>query len=110
MAKQNTPTKSGTPGFILYQAPDGGSRLSVRLEGQTVWLTQAQMAELFQTTKQNISLHIRNVLEDGELPAPATVKDYLTVQTEGTRKVERSVEHYSLDMIIAVGYRVRSAR
>lgn len=101
---------SGTPGFVLYQAADGRSRLTVRLEGQTVWLTQAQMAELFQTTKQNISLHIRNVLDDGELPGAATVKEYLTVQTEGTRKVERSVEHYSLDMIIAVGYRVRSSR
>jgi hypothetical protein len=99
-----------TPGIVLYQSPDGGPALSVRLQGRTAWLTQAQMAELFQTTKQNISLHIRNILEDGELPAAATVKEYLTVQTEGTRSVERSVEHYSLDMIIAVGYRVRSAR
>ncbi len=99
-----------TPGIVLYQSPDGGPALSVRLQGQTAWLTQGQMAELFQTTKQNISLHVRNILEDGELPAAATVKEYLTVQTEGTRSVERSVEHYALDMIIAVGYRVRSAR
>ncbi len=99
-----------TPGIVLYQSPDGGPALSVRLQGQTAWLTQAQMAELFQTTKQNISLHIRNVLEDNELPASGTVKEYLTVQTEGNRSVERSVEHYSLDMIIAVGYRVRSLR
>lgn len=99
-----------TPGIVLYQSPDGGPTLAVRLQGQTAWLTQAQMAALFQTTKQNISLHVRNILEDGELPAAATVKKYLTVQTEGKRSVERSVEHYSLDMIIAVGYRVRSAR
>jgi len=110
MSQPNQPANPGTPGFVLYQAPDGKSRLSVRLEGKTVWLTQAQMAELFQTTKQNISLHVRNILEDKELPAAATVKEYLTVQTEGTRNVERSLEHYSLDMIIAVGYRVRSGR
>ena len=105
---QDTPTPP--PGIVLYQSPDGGPTLTVRLQGRTAWLTQAQMAELFQTTKQNISLHIHNVLEDRELPAEATVKDYLTVQSEGTRRVERSVEHYSLDMIIAVGYRVRSGR
>lgn len=110
MSQDKQSSTRGTHGVVLYEAPDGHSRLSVRLEGQTVWLTQAQMAELFQSTKQNISLHIRNILADGELPASATVKEYLTVQTEGTRKVERSVEHYALDMIIAVGYRVRSAR
>lgn len=101
---------SGSPGIAIFRAPDGRTTLSVRLEGQTVWLTQTQLAELFQSTKQNISLHIQNVLEDKELPAAATVKEYLTVQTEGTRRVERSVDHYSLDMIIAVGYRVRSTR
>ncbi len=101
---------AGSPGLVLYEAPDGRSRLSVRLEGRTVWLTQAQMAELYQSTKQNISLHIKNILEEGELPTLATVKEYLTVQTEGKRQVERSVEHYSLDMILAVGYRVRSGR
>lgn len=110
MSEEELSRGSGTPGFVLYASPDGRSRFSVRLEGKTVWLTQAQMAELFQTTKQNISLHIRNILEELELPRSATVKEYLTVQQEGDRRVERSVEHYSLDMIIAVGYRVRSGR
>jgi hypothetical protein len=107
MAKENTPASSGTPGFVLYEAPDGRSRLSVRLEGKTVWLTQAQMAELFQSTKQNISLHVQNVLEEGELPEESVVKEYLTTAADGK---SYATKHYSLDMIIAVGYRVRSAR
>lgn len=76
----------------------------------TVWLTQKDMAELFQTTKQNISAHLQNVYEEGELQPEATVKKYLTVQTEGKREVSRQVEHYNLDAIISVGYRVRSHR
>lgn len=99
-----------SPGIVLYQSPDGGPTLSVRLQGQTAWLTQAQMAELFQTTPQNITMHIANVYGDGELPEEATCKDYLQVRAEGGRRVERATKHYSLDMIIAVGYRVRSAR
>lgn len=89
---------------------DAGLNLQVRLDGRTVWLTQLQMADLFQTTKQNISLHIHNILDEHELEAEATVKQYLTVQTEGSRQVQRQVDHYSLDMILAVGYRVRSQR
>ncbi len=96
--------------IVLYQTEDGQSRISVRLEGETVWLTQAQLAELFQTTKQNISLHIKNIIEEAELDPSATVKQYLTVQTEGAREVRRGLDHYNLDMIIAVGYRVRSLR
>ncbi len=99
-----------TSGFVLYQSPDGGARLSVRLDGQTAWLTQAQMAELFQTTPQNITIHVGNVYEEGELPEPATCKEYLQVRDEGGRQVQRATKHYSLDMIIAVGYRVRSGR
>lgn len=98
---------SGTPGFVLYQLPDGRSRLSVRLEGKTVWLTQAQMAELFQTTRANITIHIGNVLEEGELPGEAVCKEYLQTAADGK---EYATKHYSLDMIIAVGYRVRSGR
>lgn len=75
-----------------------------------MWVTQLEMAELFDATKQNISLHLKNVFEDGELDAEATVKDSLTVQTEGTRKVQRPVTLYNLDAILAVGYRVRSPR
>jgi hypothetical protein len=86
---------------------DGGLNLQVRLDGQTVWLTQAQMADLYQTSKQNISLHIQNVLDDKELPAEAVVKEYLTTAADG--KKYRTL-HYSLDVILAVGYRVRSPR
>ncbi len=93
---------------LIYQAPDGLTQVDVRMEDETVWFTQNQMAELFQTTKQNISLHIGNIYEEGELLQEATVKDYLTVQTEGAREVSRNLQHYNLDVIISVGYRVRS--
>jgi hypothetical protein len=79
--KSTSPTDSAPGQILIYQ--DAGLNLQVRLDGQTVWLTQLQMAGLFQTSKQNISLHIQNVLADGELAAAATVKQYLTVQTEG---------------------------
>ncbi|MCA3004936.1 MAG: virulence RhuM family protein [Planctomycetaceae bacterium] len=101
------PSTPGTTSFVLYHTPDGRSRLSVRLEGETLWLTQAQMAELFQTSKQNISLHVQNVLEDRELPEDSVVKEYLTTAADGK---SYSTKHYSLDMVIAVGYRVRSGR
>lgn len=96
--------------FLLYIADDGQTRIDVRVQDENVWLNQLQLAELFQTTKQNISLHIKNVFKDGELDEAATVKEYLTVQTEGRRAVSRGVAHYNLDMIIAVGFRVRSTR
>jgi hypothetical protein len=95
------------PGQMLIYS-DGRLLLRVRLDGQTVWLSQAGMAELFQTTKQNVSLHIQNVFEEEELAPEATVKQYLTVQTEGNRQVRRAIDHYNLEMILAVGYRVRS--
>ena len=95
---------------LLYQSEDGTTRIEVRLEDDTVWLPQRAMAELFQTTKQNVSLHIQHVFEEGELRPEATVKQYLTVQTEGNRQIRRPVDHYNLDVIIAVGYRVKSRR
>lgn len=95
---------------ILYTTEDGQTRITLQAEGGTVWLSQVQIADLFATTKQNVSLHIKNILEDDELAAEATVKEYLTVQTEGARQVERQVTHYNLDMILAIGYRVRSPR
>jgi hypothetical protein len=95
--------------FLVYQAEDGKLKIDVRFEGETVWLVQQQMAELFQTTKQNISLHIQNIYEEEELEREATVKDSLTVQQEGSRSVRRRVELYNLDVIISVGYRVKSA-
>jgi hypothetical protein len=103
------PTPAGSE-IVLYQTEDGQSHITVRLEGETVWLTQVQMADLFQTTKQNISLHIKNIFEEAELDPAATVKQYLTVQSEGGRQVRRGLDHYNLDMILAVGYRVRSLR
>lgn len=94
--------------MVLYQTEDGLVKLDVRLENETMWLTQAAMAELFQTTQQNISLHIQNIYEEAELDPATTHKDYLLVRREGDRDVRREVAHYNLDMIISVGYRVKS--
>lgn len=96
--------------LILYQTEDGRTRIECRFEGETIWLTQALMAELFQTTLQNINLHLQNLYEERELDPEATIKSYLMVRTEGTRQVRRPVQHYSLDAILAVGFRVRSHR
>ncbi len=99
-----------TQAIEMYQTPDNQTRVEVRFEEDTVWLTQAQMALLFGQTKQNISLHINNCFKEGELTRAATVKEYLTVQTEGKRRVKRKLEYYNLDVIISVGYRVKSHR
>ncbi len=96
--------------FVLYRTEDGVSRVQVRLADESVWLTQAQMAELFQTTVPNVSMHIRNIYREGELSQPATLKEYLTVALEGSRRVQRRLAYYNLEVIIAVGYRVRSHR
>ena len=97
--------------IILYY-PDNQPdfHLEVRVEDETVWLTQAQMVELFEATKQNISLHIKNIFKEEELDEKSTVKEYLTVQLEGSRKVKRKILRYNLDVIISVGYRVKSKR
>ena len=94
--------------LLIYQGKDGFTQLSVKLEDETVWLNQNQIGELFQTTKQNVGQHIKNILADGELEASGTVKEFFTVAREGRRNVRRLVEHYNLDMIISVGYRVNS--
>lgn len=96
--------------FLVYQTEDGKLKIDVRFEGETVWLTQQHMTELFQTSKQNVSLHIQNIYEERELERGATVKESLTVQLEGKRSVQRRVEFYNLDVIISVGYRVKSLR
>jgi hypothetical protein len=96
--------------LLIYTSPDGKTRIDVRLQDDTVWLSQAQMADLFQTTKQNVSLHIKNVFDEGELDAAATVKKSLTVQMEGARTVNRKIDLYNLDVTISVGYRVKSHR
>jgi len=102
--------QKGQTGEIVMYQPDETIRLEVRMDYETVWLTQAQMVELFQTTKQNVSLHVGNVFREGELNKEGTVKEYLTVQTEGNRNVIRKVKYYNLDVIISVGYRVKSKR
>ena len=94
--------------IILYQDDNEITRVSVRFADEDVWLTQNQLAEIYDTTKQNISQHIENILNDGELDANRTVTDFLTVRQEGNRQVQRSIVHYNLDMIIALGYRVQS--
>lgn len=94
--------------IILYKPDESPEHIEVKLEDDTVWLTQAQMATLFNQTKQNISLHINNCFREGELEKSPTVKESLTVQKEGSRSVKRKVEFYNLDVIISVGYRVKS--
>src|ERR1039457_630317 len=103
---------SPAPGgeFLLYQTEDGRTRIQCRLENDTIWLTQAQIAELFQTTPQNVTLHLKAIFAEGELAEAATCKDYLQVRSEGGREVTRKLRHYRLEAILAVGYRVRSHR
>ncbi len=96
--------------LILYTSDDGQTRMNLRVDGQTIWLTQAEIAELFQTTKQNVSLHAQNIFEEQELQPEATVKESLTVQSEGLREVQRVLTYYNLGLILAIGYRIRSPR
>ncbi|MBN9474841.1 MAG: hydroxyacid dehydrogenase [Bordetella sp. SCN 67-23] len=96
--------------LVLYATEDGSARFFLRAEGGSVWLSQAELADLFQTSVPNINIHIRNVLDEGELAEVRTVKDDLIVQTEGARQVRRIVKLYNLDMILAIGYRVKSPR
>ena len=96
--------------IVIYQSDNLSIHIDVLIEDETVWLTQLQMVDLFQSTKQNISLHINNVYKEGELDEFSTVKEYLTVQMEGKRQVQRNITIYNLDVIISVGYRVKSQR
>ena len=95
--------------IIIYQAESGETKLEVRLENETVWLTQKLLAEMFQTTPQNITIHLKNIFDEGELSEIATCKDFLQVRQEGKRTVERLQKFYNLDAIISVGYRIKSA-
>mgnify|MGYP003945481771 CR=1 FL=1 len=99
---------NNTSQFIIYQSEDGKTRLDVRFVDETVWLTQALMADLFSTTPENVLMHLKNIFSEGELDQNATTKDFLVVRQEGTRQVKRSLKHYNLDAIISVGYRVQS--
>src|SRR3990167_7640512 len=105
--KEHIPVKSE---LILYQTEDGKTKIEVRLQGETVWLTLNQIAELFQVDKSGISRHLKNIYQTGELRTEATIANFATVQKEGSRSVQRTVEYYNLDAIISVGYRVNSIR
>ena len=109
------PKKSSPPipiggEVLLYQTEDGGTRIQCRFQDESIWLTQAQIAELFQTTPQNITLHLKAIYEEGELLEEATCKECLQVRQEGLREVSRQLLHYRLEAILAVGFRVRSLR
>ncbi len=95
--------------IIIYQNQEGSIKVDVRLEDETVWLTQAQLCELFQKSKATVSEHIKNVYDEGELNPLATVRKFRTVQQEGGRSVEREIDHYNLDVIISVGYCVKKS-
>ncbi len=112
MGKKTSVQQPVPPGgeLILYQAEDGQARVQCRFDQGTLWLTQAQIAELFQTTPQNVTLHLKAVYAEGELTESATCKEYLQVRQEGNRSVTRQLRHYRLEAILAVGYRVRSPR
>jgi hypothetical protein len=105
---ENKNMKQPNSEIIIYQNPGGNIKIDVRLEEETVWLTQAQLCDLFQKSKATVSEHIKNVFEDGELEYGSTVRKFRTVQIEGKREVEREIDYYNLDVIISVGYRVKS--
>ena len=95
--------------IVIYHSDDGKTKIDVKLENETVWLSQQQVVDLCGTTKQNISFHIKNIFDEEELVEKSTVKEFLTVQKERNRKVERKVKYYNLDMIISLGYRIKSS-
>jgi hypothetical protein len=95
--------------IIIYQSEEGQPKIAVRLENENVWLTQAQLVELYQSSKSNVSEHIKHIFEEGELKEISTVRNFRTVQIEGKRSVERDVTFYNLDMIISLGYRIKSS-
>ena len=101
---------NNNPQIVIYQAEDGQIQIDVRVEDDSVWLTQRQMSAVFDTTPENVLMHLKNIFRDAELTESATTKDFLAVQTEGKRQVERSLKHYNLDAIISVGYRVSTKR
>ena len=94
--------------MVVYVGDDGKPQIQARLQDENMWLTQVQLAQVFQTTRQNIGQHIKNIYEEKELDPSATIKKFFIVQTEGDRKVSRNIEHYSLDTVIELGYRVKS--
>ncbi|MCF8049737.1 MAG: virulence RhuM family protein [Desulfobacterales bacterium] len=107
MSEENGPIRPQGE-IVLYQPRQGSEQIRVLLEGETVWLPQAMIADLFQTTVPNVNIHLKNIYEEGELEGAATIKEYLIVRQEGARRVSRKVLHYNLDAILSVGYRVKS--
>src|SRR5690625_4520279 len=99
---------TGDPSFLMYQTEDGKTRIDVRLEDETVWMTQKAIAKLYQKSIPTVNEHIKNIFKENELNEKGTIRKNLIVQKEGNRNVEREVSFYNLDMILAVGYRVRS--
>lgn len=110
MSQEKPQPESPKSEILIYQSPDGRSRIDVRLDGETVWLSQIQMAELFQVTVPTINEHLRNIFAEQELHEEPTIRKFRIVRMEGQREVEREIEHYNLDVILSVGYRVRSHR
>lgn len=100
--------KNPTGEVVIYVSGDGKPNIQARLQGEDLWLTQVQLAQVFQTTRQNIGQHIKNIYEEKELNPSATIKNFFIVQTEGNREVSREVDHYNLDIVIALGYRIKS--
>ena len=96
--------------ILIYTTPESQTQVEVTFEGDTVWLTQKQIVDLFQSSKANISEHVKHIFEDGELDPSQTVRNFRTVQLEGKKKVSRQIDHYNLDLILSVGYRVNSKR
>ncbi|MFA5554231.1 MAG: RhuM family protein [Phycisphaerae bacterium] len=107
MGKNDLAARGGN--ILIYQTEQGRTKIEVRLEGETLWLNQADLARLYQTTIPNINIHIKNIYDEEELSQESTIKDYLIVQTEGNRQISRQVKHYNLDIIISVGYRIKSS-
>lgn len=105
----NLPEEKHKGDIIIYQSESGETKIDVRLEDETVWLTQAQLCELYQSSKANVSEHIKNIFDEGELDEASTVRNFRTVQNEGTRSVTRTIAYYNLDMIISLGYRIKSS-
>ena len=110
MDKELSTYQSESSSVVVYHSDDDAVQLEVQLSEETVWLTQKQMSWLFDTTSQNITIHINNVYKEHELEKEATCKDFLQVQNEGERIIQRKLKHYNLDVIISVGYRVKSQR
>ena len=105
---ENTALEKNQGEIVIYQTDDGATKIDVRFVDETVWLTQQQMAELFQTSRSNVVEHIRHIYEEGELDEISTCRKFRQVRTEGNRQVTREIPYYNLDMIISLGYRVKS--